>query len=289
MKHLAFFLAFLLLLSWLSGCSNFEEADITATTLPVYEFTNRLCQGTVLSVHCLVTENISCLHDYTLQVSQMRAIQHSNAVVITGAGLEDFLEDALHNSQNLIVASEGISLAEAGHHEHGDAHSHAEDPHIWLSVPNAMIMAKNICQELANLYPQYRTLFYSNLGSLLADLEALQTYGQNALHSLSCRELVTFHDGFSYLAESFDLAILAAVEEESGSEASAAQLVELIHLVRTHNLPAVFTEKNGADSAANIIAAETGISLFCLDMALSGSSYFDAMYYNINTLQEALK
>ena len=44
---------------------------------------------------------------------------------------------------------------------------------------------------------------------------------KTSLESLSCRELITFHDGFSYFADAFDLTILRAMEEEAGSEASA--------------------------------------------------------------------
>ena len=91
------------------------------------------------------------------------------------------------------------------------------------------------------------------------------------------------------MAEAFNLEILHAVEEESGSEASAAELTELINLVKKHHLPAVFTERNGSVSAATIIAAEADVSIFTLDMAVSGDSYFDAMYSNIDTLSEALK
>ena len=94
MKHLAFFLIFILLISWLSGCTPDHSADLVATTLPVYEFTSRLCQGTDLTVTRLITESVSCLHDYTLQVNQMLAIENAQAVVISGAGLEDFLDDA---------------------------------------------------------------------------------------------------------------------------------------------------------------------------------------------------
>ena len=78
------------------------------------------------------------------------------------------------------------------------------------------------------------------------------------------------------------------MEEESGSEASAAELKELIYLVREHRLPAIFTEKSGSASAAGIISKETGASVYSLDMAMSGDSYFDAMYHNIDTLKEAL-
>lgn len=291
MKHLAILLTFLLLLGCLSGCAA-ETTDIAATTLPVYEFTARLCDGTGLSVTRLVTESVSCLHDYTLQVRQMRAIQNAQAVVISGAGLEEFLEDALTGARNVIDASQGLSLMEGEHHhdhEHDHGHVHGEDPHIWLSPENAKVMAQNICHSLEHLYPEHAEIFSSNLQALHRDLDALQAYGEQQLANLSCRELVTFHDGFSYLAESFALTILESVEEESGSEASAAQLMELIRIVKEHELPAVFTEINGAASAAEVIAAETGIKTFALDMAMSADSYFAAMYHNIDTLREALQ
>lgn len=292
MKHIAFFLLFILLLSWFSGCVATNQADIAATTLPVYEFTSRLCQGTGLTVTRLVTERISCLHDYTLQVQQMRAIQSAQTVIISGAGLEEFLEDALNGAQNIVDASQGLSILDS-HHNHAHAqnhgHIHTEDPHIWLSAENAKAMAYNICHGLQHLYPEHAELFSSNLLLLNADLDALQSYGEKMLGNLSCKELVTFHDGFSYLAESFGLTIVKAVEEESGSEVSAAQLKELILLVQDHHLPAIFVESNGATSAAEVIAAETGLPIFTLDMVMSGESYFDAMYHNIDTLREALQ
>ena len=122
----------------------------------------------------------------------------------------------------------------------------------------------------------------------MSDLDALRSYGEEALASLRCRELISFHDGFSYFAESFDLTILEAVEEESGSEASAKELIHLIEEVEHHQLSAIFTEKNGSASAAEIIARETGCAVYTLDMAMAGDSYFDAMYHNIDTIKEAL-
>ncbi len=290
MKFFTIILICTLLLGCLPGCAGAETADIAATTLPVYEFTQRLCDGTGLTVTRLVTESVSCLHDYTLQVSQMRAIQGATAVVVSGGGLEDFMDDALEKADHVIDASQGLTLAEGHHHDHGhEGHAHEEDPHIWLSPANAKIMAHNICHELTELYPQYADIFRQNLLTLEDDLDALQAYGEEALADLSCRELVTFHDGFSYFAESFDLTILEAVEEESGSEASAAQLIHLAELVTEHDLPAVFTEINGSVSAADIISAETGVKVFSLDMAMAGKSYFEAMKHNIDTIREAMQ
>lgn len=283
MKRVFALLGLILLL--LSGCGRQEQpADIAATTLPVYEFTARICEGTGISIARLVTENVSCLHDYSLNVQQVRAAEAAELIIISGAGLEDFMEDLLAG-KDVIDSSVGIESLESEHH-HG--HHHAEDSHIWLSPENAKQMATNICTGLSEKYPQHKAAFASNLQALLADIDALQAYADTQLADLSCREIITFHDGFSYLAHAFDLHILAAVEEESGSEASAAELKTLIQLVRENNLPAVFTERNGSVSAADIIAAETGVKIYTLDMAMSGDSWIAAMYQNIDTLKEAL-
>lgn len=284
-------LAVTLILLW--GCAPREEQpQLVATTLPVYEFSSILCRGTELRVTMLVTENISCLHDYSLKSSHMRAIEGAEAVILSGAGLEEFLDDALSSAKNIIDASQGLSLLEGHHHDHHAGHEHhvhEGDPHIWLSPANATAMAQNICSGLIRLYPHYEAVFRENLFALQQQLADLQTYGEAQLQSLSCRELITFHDGFSYLAEAFNLSVVRAVEEESGSEASASTLIEIITLMKDHQIPVIFTEVNGSTAAAGIIAAETGAKCYSLDMAMSGDGYFDAMYRNIDTLREALQ
>ena len=62
------------------GCGKDTDTQIVATTLPVYESTTAICQGTDLAVSRLITEEVSCLHDYTLQVSQMRAVESADVV-----------------------------------------------------------------------------------------------------------------------------------------------------------------------------------------------------------------
>lgn len=280
-KFLSILLCAVLLAALLPGCSgSTEKAQIAATTLPVYQFADRLCAGTPLTVTRLISEPVSCLHDYTLQTGQMRAIAQARVVLLSGAGLEDFMEDALDGAHSVVDASAGIPLLPG---EEGG------DPHIWLSPENAKVMAQNIFAGLKEEFPEYGEKMEENLAALLADLDALQAYGQAKLENLSCRELIPFHDGFSYFAQAFDLTILAAVEEESGSEASASDLTSLIGLVREHSLPAIFTETNGSTAAAGTIAAETGVKVCALDMAMAGDDYFEAMRRNIDTVWEALR
>ena len=291
MKKCILFFIFLILA--LGGCTSSVSADIAATTAPVYQFTAALCQGTDLTVTQLVTENVSCLHDYSLTVHQVKALEQAQLVVLSGGGLEDFMSGVLEGKQ-ILDAGKGITLLENCHdHDHGHSHDdhghdHESDPHFWLSPACAKQMVQNICAGLKAQYPAYAATFDKNLQALNKKFDDLQTYGKQQLADLSCRELITFHDGFSYFAHSFDLEILRAVEEESGSEASAAELKELISLAREHSLPAIFTEVNGSVSAAGIIAAETDTKIFTLTMAMADVDYFEAMYQNINTVKEAL-
>jgi len=284
----------LLLCFCLSGCTVPEQADIAATTLPVWQFTCRITEGTDLTVTRLVTENVSCLHDYTLTVQQMKAIEGADVIVLSGAGLEAFLDDALMNAE-VIDSSQGIELLEGGHHHHHDEeeeteeHHQEHDPHLWLSPVRAMEQAKNICTGLCTRYPEYASVFEENLSKLLSDLEKLDAYGKQALTDLSSREILTFHDGFSYLAHEFGIDIVEAIEEESGAEASAKELIHMIEEVRLHDIRAIFVEENGSGSAASIIVAETGAKLSTLSMAMSGDDYFSAMYANIDALKEALQ
>lgn len=288
MRKLSLLLIIALLVA-VTGCSAPRETPkVMASTKPVYDFVSRICADTDISVGLLINESVSCLHDYSLSVAQVRNAEAAEVIVLSGAGLEDFMSDLLDGRNQVVDSSAGVSLLECTEdHEHNHDHHHEADAHIWLAPENAKIMAKNICDGLSAAYPEHASKFQQNLIALQADLDALQAYGEETLSSLSCREMITFHDGFGYFAQAFDLTIAAAVEEESGSEASAKELIHLIELIRERNIPAVFTEINGSASAAKIISAEISVASHALDMGMNGD-YFAIMRHNIDTVKEAL-
>ena len=281
-RRIALLLAALLLS--LSGCAknaHFEgnpKADILATTQPVYQLACALTDRTGLTVGLLISESVSCLHDYTLTVAQMEMIEQAGVVMESGLGLEDFMEDALSGKKRIVVSST-ISTLEA---EEGP------DPHWWLDPTRFRAAAKLAAQELGTQYPEYADQLSVNLEAFDKKPSELQNYGSEALKDLSCRELVTFHDGFSYFADSFDLTIAAAMEVEAGSEPSAKELEAIIALVESRQIPAVFYETNGVSGAAEVVAGETGCSVWTLDMAISNGDYFAAMRENIDIVKEAL-
>lgn len=283
----------LLAAALLAGCAppaGTGPADILATTGPVAEIAGALTENTGLTVDTLITESVSCLHDYSLSVRQMQAVQESSLVLLSGCGLEEFMEDALAG-RDVIEIADGVAVHEVSGHDHdhedGHDHEHEPDPHIWLDPGNLIIMTRNAADALSSRWPVHAETIEENASAFCAELAALKAYGEAELSNLNCRELVTFHDGFSYFAEAFDLSIAASMEIEAGSEPSAMELREIVDLVREHELPAVFTEKNGAVDAAGIVSRETGASVFVLDMGMEDGATA-AIRHNIDTVREAL-
>ena len=91
------------------------------------------------------------------------------------------------------------------------------------------------------------------------------------------------------------MTIAAAIEEGGGSEASARERKETIAVVGAQSLPAVFTEVNGSDKAANTISRECGVTVHPLSMVMSGQqgdtidAYEQAIAENIQTIWEAYR
>ena len=78
-----------------------EQSQLTvlATTYPVYLFASALAENVDgVAVERLSTGQVSCLHDYTLSVDDMKKIQRADVIAMNGAELEEFMEDALSAS-----------------------------------------------------------------------------------------------------------------------------------------------------------------------------------------------
>lgn len=273
---------------------------ILATTYPVYCFTQAVTEGVDgVEVHLMIDQQVSCLHDYTLSVNDMRAIEGADVIVINGAGLEDFMADALAFSDAPVIdCSEGIALLPyAGHEDHDHAVLEADsghfDPHIWMDPSRAAQMAETIAGTLADLDPAHADAYLQNGAAAAARYRAISADGYALLHGEENAPLygmITFHDGFAYFADAFGLTLLRSIEEEAGSEASAKDIVEIVTLVREEQIPMIFVEENGSDATAKAIQRETGTALGTLTMMMgdNGKSYEENMEQNIKTVQSGL-
>ncbi|MFA5205032.1 MAG: zinc ABC transporter substrate-binding protein [Lentisphaeria bacterium] len=278
-------------LAWAGGARAAVEPGrdfrIMTSFYPMYIHTLNVAGGIPGVTVANLTEPVTgCLHDYQIKSGEMVALSRADAFVVNGLGMEAFLERVVQQQPRLkvIEASRGIDRI-------GD--EHGDNPHVWVAVSGAIRQVENIAAGLAAADPAHAAAYRANAAAYAAKLRALSQRMHAALDGLPRRDIITLHEAFPYFAREFGLRIAAVVEREPGSEPSAGELADTIRLVRKAGITAVFAEPQYPDRAAQVIARESGATVYVLDPAVSGpptpDAYLAIMERNLAVLKQALK
>jgi zinc/manganese transport system substrate-binding protein/manganese/iron transport system substrate-binding protein len=300
----------------LSACSapanTTDGLNIVATTTQVTEFTTTIV-GTEGTVTGLIQPNQSA-HSFDPSAKQLLLLSQADAVVMNGADLEPWLQDALDAANftgEIIDASNGIALLAAGESEEDhaahaeDEHNHGEgDPHVWTSPANAEVMVTNIAAGLATLpeaTEQMRSTFKAHATAYNQQLSVLNEWivANFAQVPEAERLLVTNHDAFTYFVDAYGITFLGSIipSFDDNAEPSAAELDALIAHIKESGATAVFSESSISPKLAETIASEAGVKVYSGEDALysdslgvagsSGETYITATVHNVTKLMEA--
>ena len=267
-----------------------EPFRIVTSFYPMYVATINITDGVDgVEVYNMTKPQTGCLHDYQLMTDDMKTLEKADAFVINGAGMEDFMDKVTEQQKKLKVidASRGIELI---HDEEGD------NPHVWLSVTDAIAQTRNIADQLKEADPAHAAQYEKNAAAYIEKLTSLKSEMHAALDNVPHKDIVTFHEAFPYFAKEFNLNIIGVVEREPGTEPTPTELQETIEQVNALPSKVLFTEPQYSPAAAETIARETGAKIYTLDPVVTGeatpaakNAYIDTMKKNMKTLQEALK
>ncbi|MFA5062981.1 MAG: metal ABC transporter substrate-binding protein [Candidatus Omnitrophota bacterium] len=272
-----------------NAASAAKDIKIVASFYPMYIMAKNVIKDVPgVSVQNLTPPLTGCLHDYTVTTSDMRKLARAQVFVANGAGMESFLDRiiAQHPDIKIIQLSEGIPLIK-GEGNEGD------NPHLWVSISNAIIQVKNLGKAMEEFDPSHKELYAKNTADYAAKLEALRQKMHSELASYKGRSIITFHEAFPYFAHEFGLKIAAVVEREPGSEPSAKELAETVDLIKKNGILPLFSEPQYPAAAAQTIAEETGAKVYVLDPAVTGpddcNAYINIMENNLVILEGAFK
>ena len=268
-----------------------QPLRIVTSFYPMYVATINITDGVDgVEVHNMTKPQTGCLHDYQLMTEDMKTLENADVFVINGAGMEDFMDKVTEQQKKLKVvdASRGIKLI------HDD--EEGDNPHVWLSVTDAIAQVRNIADQLKEADPAHADAYEKNAAVYIEKLTALKTEMHAALDNVPHKDIVTFHEAFPYFAEEFNLNIIGVVEREPGTEPTPTELQETVEQVKGLSAKALFTEPQYSPAASETIARETGAKIYTLDPVVTGeatpaakNAYLDTMRKNMNTLKEALQ
>lgn len=266
-----------------------KTVTIAASFYPMYIMTINVAKDMPdVKVVDMTKPVTGCLHDYSVTPDDMKNLEGAQFFVINGAGMESFMDKVIQQQPDLkiIESGKGIPLIK-GEGDEGD------NPHLWVSISNAITQVKNIGEQLASSDPGNAAKYKENTDTYVRRLEAERDKMHKALDGIKNRDIITFHEAFPYFAKEFNLNIAGVIEREPGSEPSAKELADTISKVKELKVKALFAEPQYPAKAANTIAKETGARVYTLDPAVSGpmdaDAYINIMDSNLKTLQEALK
>lgn len=192
---------------------------------------------------------------------------------------DDSAEDAAHAAEP--------ADAHAGH-DHG-----AVNAHIWMSPRQAIAQVENIARGLMEQDSAHAQQYRANADAYIARLKALDEQIAAELAPVRGARIVTSHPAFEYLARDYGIEIVASLGQEPGQMPRTRDMAELVDTVRGMNIRALFVERAYAEKAAEVLARETGVSIYTLDSLTSGEmdaeAYERAILNDARTLREALE
>lgn len=217
-------------------------------------------------------------HDYSPGPQEVRGVTGAGLFFTAGMPFENAVGRAIDPKQTRIVdvtadivkipfegdddddhdADHGEHDADHHHHDHG-----AFDPHVWLSMDNAAVIADHIAKALTEADPKGAEVYAANLAALKQKLADAKNYSVKTLAPYAGREFYVYHPAFGYFAKSVGLKQVGI--ELGGREVTPAHLVKVIKKAKADNVTVVFVQPQFNPSSARALGEAIGGRVAGLD------------------------
>ena len=302
-------------LALLPACTTDAADDgrprVLTTTPLIAEFASRVA-GDDAGVDSLIPAGVD-LHSYEPPAEAARRVTEADLLLVNGYRLEESLLDVLAENRapgtRLLAVSAGAQALKGGQDAHDkeedDGHAAAGesagvegpvfdegDPHLWLDVANAQIYVENIRDALVDVDPEHAAGYRERAETVLAELRELDAEIRAMLEPIppERRTIVVFHDAFQYFAHAYEFELTTAIASGSGAQPSSSAVADIIDLVRSKQIPAVYKEPAFSSEIVELVAREGGARVLTLyDTFAEGVDSYEAlMRANAEALVEGL-
>lgn len=233
-----------------------KKLTVVATIRPVHSLLSFIMQGTDKPI--LLLDQTSSVHHYSLRPSQRRTLAHADILFWIGEPLESFMPRVINSLPRKVqtielIETKGLALLEprsAKTEAEGDAHKHDQhshdslhgahhdehvDPHIWLSIDNALTMATQMAKTLSQSNPALKALYFTNLKKLAERLSNEKKRLLKSFHQSDFNFLV-YHDAFQYFETQINIKPLIAISTDEERTPSIKQLRKVNKVIANNSI-----------------------------------------------------
>ena len=229
-------------------------------------------------------------HAYEPSPRDVAHVEESDLLIISGAGLEEWLKGILTNiggSEKILEASRGLTVVNG-------------DPHFWLNPIHVLTYVDNISDALVRIDPDGKDEYLSNAASYKQELLELDAWIQKEVEKIPAenRLLVTNHETLGYFASRYGFQVIGSLMASMSSEASPSprELAQLSDSLRALPVRVIFLDAGSNPKLAEQIASETNAKIitdlyseFLSPAGGPAATYLDMMKHNVSVIVSALQ
>ncbi len=225
-------------------------------------------------------------HTFEPRPSQLLALHQARMLVRVGLHLEALWIDRVLESlprDSLFVVTVGSMVPTLGD---------PPNPHVWLSLPNAIRIVDSLARILERLDPHSASYFRDRARAFIHRATSLHQRFQRDFQTLTRRSFIAQHPTWTYLARDYGLQEVAVLSITPGQEPGPRKIAQIIRKIREFHIPILLVEPQLPKTLAELLRRETSIQWVELDPlgVLPGhQNYLQMMQENLETLYEALK
>lgn len=276
-----FFLAMLSLVLWLGWptadhTSPGGKVFVVTTIYPLFEFTQHV-GGDHVYVKNIVPAGAEP-HEYEPSPRDVTEILEADAVFFIGAGLDDWVGEAVGHGSPLTAITDGT------------------DPHIWLDPTLAQKMVEQIRLDLIAVDPDHAADYTANADAYKQELAQLDADYRHGLADCQLDAIIVSHDAMNYQAKRYGFEALGITGVSPEAEPSVKDLTNLARQARSLKITTIFFETLVSPELAETLAKEVGATTAVLnpleglsdeEMA-AGADYLSVMRANLEALRTAM-
>jgi zinc transport system substrate-binding protein len=232
-----------------------EGRLVVAVTIPPQEEMVTAIAGDRALVLVMVPPG-SDPHTYEPTPQQISGASRASLYLTIGKGLlpvEDTLQSrlqALNPDLVVVDTSSGIEYLEDGD---------TPDPHVWLSLRNAVTMVENTRDAFVRADPSRESLYRSGSEEYITRIENLDRKITGYFSEKLNRTIVVSHPAWAYFARDYNLSVISI--EEEGKEPTPRELATLVDRARENGVTVIFADTLENPRNAEVIAREIGASV----------------------------
>jgi manganese/zinc/iron transport system substrate-binding protein len=217
-------------------------------------------------------------HSYKPTRADIARLTSADIVFYNGLLLEGRMTDAL-----VRVASAGrpvVAVTEALDEEfllEPEEFAGQYDPHVWMDVSGWKKAVEAVRDRMIEFRPALADTFRNNAAQYIGELDRLDKYVRETVATVpeESRVLVTAHDAFNYFGRAYDFEVQGIQGISTESEAGLKRIQELVDMIVTRKIGAVFVESTVSDR--NVRALIEGARAKGHTVRVGGELFSDAM------------